>query len=113
MPPQPVKYMIEKGNYGDEKTLTIEKLFMYMEIDRIIAAMYTQHKEQVTKVHQMTNLANYLLVRCIKGYGFGYGYRKLLSIKLRYVARVDNATETYKIQTAVPAPPPSTTNEYE
>ncbi|KAL8035719.1 hypothetical protein ABFX02_12G115100 [Erythranthe guttata] len=57
----------------------------------------------------MTNLANYLLVRCIKGYGFGYGYHKLLSIKSRYVARVDEAIGIYKIQTAIPAP--STTNQ--
>ncbi|KAL7133007.1 hypothetical protein ABFS83_12G112300 [Erythranthe nasuta] len=109
--PQPVKNMIEEGNYGDEETLTVEKMLMYMEIDRIIGAMSTQQNEQVAKVHQMTNLANYLLVRCIKGYGFGYGYHKLLSIKSRYVARVDKAFETYKIQTAVPAPPPSTANQ--
>ncbi|KAL9149870.1 hypothetical protein ABFS82_12G133400 [Erythranthe guttata] len=111
MPPPPVKHGVKEANDdvdGEEEiTLSEEQMAMYAEVQRLILDMDTKHRQQVTKNHQMTKITHHLL----ESFGRGYANGELLSITIRYVARVNKAVEIYAVQTAPTPPPPSTTNQ--
>ncbi|EYU28694.1 hypothetical protein MIMGU_mgv1a012699mg [Erythranthe guttata] len=84
----------EEDNYDEAEVAKFradKKLMMIVELDRYLENAYLLHRQQGADLQQMTKLTDYLVSK----YGSGYADGHVDSVIQRYVARVDESTESY------------------